>query len=208
MCFPSALRRGGPELASFLADPVFSSRAVSLANHRRAQLRGSDDSCQRQLCLQGCQPLPLGLHAERCWRCLRQISSHDVAMGQSPRSGRGIWRLLHAGSSLGQLHVLSYRDPNLLETLRIYDRTPAFLRQSEPHQNELTRSIIGTVGSVDAYQLPDAKGCTSMQRYLAGETDRIRQRRRDEILGASVTNLRARLLNRSRRPWTGGRTRF
>ena len=47
------------------------------------------------------------------------------------------------------------------------------------------------IGDVDAYQLPDAKGYTSMERYLAGETDEIRQRRRDEILGASVTDFRA-----------------
>jgi len=55
----------------------------------------------------------------------------------------------------------------------------------------LSRSIIGTIGDVDAYQLPDAKGYTSMQRYLAVETDDIRQRRRDEILGASVADFRA-----------------
>ena len=30
-----------------------------------------------------------------------------------------------------------------------------------------------------------------MQRYLAGESDDIRQRRRDEILGASVADFRA-----------------
>jgi hypothetical protein len=34
--------------------------------------------------------------------------------------------------------------------------------------------------------MPDAKGYTSMQRYLAGKADDIRQRRRDEILGARV----------------------
>jgi presequence protease len=50
------------------------------------------------------------------------------------------------------------------------------------------RSIIGTIGDIDAYQLPDAKGYTSMQRYLAGKADDIRQRRRDEILGASVAD--------------------
>jgi Zn-dependent M16 (insulinase) family peptidase len=54
----------------------------------------------------------------------------------------------------------------------------------------LTRSIIGTIGDVDAYQLPDAQGFTSMERYLAGETDEIRQRRRDEMLGASVADFR------------------
>jgi Zn-dependent M16 (insulinase) family peptidase len=30
-----------------------------------------------------------------------------------------------------------------------------------------------------------------MQRYLAGESDDIRQRRRDEILGASIADFRA-----------------
>jgi Zn-dependent M16 (insulinase) family peptidase len=89
----------------------------------------------------------------------------------------------------GNFTFLSYRDPNLLETLDIYDETPAFLKRAEPDESELTRNIIGTIGDIDAYQLPDAKGFTSMQRYLAG--DDIRQRRRDEILGASVADFRA-----------------
>jgi Zn-dependent M16 (insulinase) family peptidase len=91
----------------------------------------------------------------------------------------------------GNFTFLSYRDPNLLETLDIYDQTPAFLKRAEPDESELTRSIIGTIGDIDTYQLPDAKGFTSMQRYLAGESDDIRQRRRDEILGASIADFRA-----------------
>ena len=100
----------------------------------------------------------------------------------------GFCRLDHRS---GNFTFLSYRDPNLLETLDIYDQTPTFLKRAEPDKSELTRSIIGTIGDVDAYQLPDAKGYSSMERYLAGETDEIRQRRRDEILGASVTDFRA-----------------
>ena len=34
---------------------------------------------------------------------------------------------------------------------------------------ELTRNIIGTIGEVDTYRLPDAKGFTAMQRYLIGD---------------------------------------
>ena len=81
---------------------------------------------------------------------------------------------------------LTYRDPNLLETLDIYDQTAGFLKQSGPDEAELLRNIVGTIGDIDTYQLPDAKGFTSMQRYLAGESDDICQRRRDEILGAGV----------------------
>jgi presequence protease len=91
----------------------------------------------------------------------------------------------------GNFTYLSYRDPNLVETLDIYDQTPGFLKRAELDKTELTRCIIGTIGDIDAYQLPDAKGYTSMQRYLAGETDEIRQRRRDEILGANVADFRA-----------------
>ncbi len=91
----------------------------------------------------------------------------------------------------GNFTYLSYRDPNLLETLDTYDQTPGFLKRAEIDKTELTRSIIGTIGDVDAYQLPDAKGFTSMQRYLAGETDEIRQRWRDEMLGAGIADFRA-----------------
>jgi presequence protease len=63
--------------------------------------------------------------------------------------------------------------------------------RAEPDETELARSIIGTIGDIDAYQLPDAKGYTSIQQYLAGETEEVRQRRRDQILGARVSDFRA-----------------
>jgi len=89
----------------------------------------------------------------------------------------------------GVFSYLSYRDPNLLPTLDIYDQTADFLRQLEGgrlSQDELARSIVGAIGDMDAYQLPDAKGYTSMVRYLAGDTEAGRQRWRDQLLGTSV----------------------
>ncbi|KAG0573933.1 hypothetical protein KC19_VG222600 [Ceratodon purpureus] len=50
----------------------------------------------------------------------------------------------------------------------------------------LTKVVIGTIGDVDYYQLPDAKGYSSMMRYIMGISDEQRQRRRDEILSTSV----------------------
>jgi Zn-dependent M16 (insulinase) family peptidase len=91
----------------------------------------------------------------------------------------------------GGFTYLSYRDPNLLATLDIYDQTAAFLRESELSQDELTKSIIGAIGEVDQYQLPDAKGYSSMLRYLVGDTDEIRQRMREEILAASPADFLA-----------------
>lgn len=58
----------------------------------------------------------------------------------------------------GMFSFLSYRDPNLLKTLDIYDSTGDFLRELEMDNDALTKAIIGTIGDVDSYQLPDAKG--------------------------------------------------
>jgi hypothetical protein len=83
----------------------------------------------------------------------------------------------------GTFGYLSYRDPNLLATIENYDGTATFLRDLRISEDELTKSIIGTIGDVDGYQLPDAKGYTAFVRELTGLTDAQRQEFRDQILG-------------------------
>ncbi len=85
---------------------------------------------------------------------------------------------------------LSYRDPNLLETLKNYDAAPQFLRKLELPEEERVRAIIGTIGDMDAYLLPDAKGWTALARYLTGITDEERQRVRDEIFSTTQVHFR------------------
>lgn len=51
-----------------------------------------------------------------------------------------------------------------MKTLDNYDATVQFLRQLEVHNDALTKAIIGTIGDVDSYQLPDAKGYS---RYVS-----------------------------------------
>ena len=91
----------------------------------------------------------------------------------------------------GVYTYLSYRDPNLAGTLDVYDATAGYLRGLELSDDELTRSIIGAIGAIDAYQLPDAKGYTSLTRYLTGETDERLQQFRDEVLGTKTADFHA-----------------
>jgi Zn-dependent M16 (insulinase) family peptidase len=90
----------------------------------------------------------------------------------------------------GGFTFLSYRDPNLLATLDIYDQASVYLR-NEIGPVELTRSIIGAIGEIDRYMLPDAKGQVSMQRHLLGDTEAARQQMRDELLSAGNADLRS-----------------
>jgi presequence protease len=91
----------------------------------------------------------------------------------------------------GDFTFVSYRDPNLLPTLDIYDRTAGFLRNADLGEAELTRNIIGTIGEVDTYRLPDAKGFASMQRHLIGDSDAARQQMREEILKTTAADIRS-----------------
>ena len=91
-------------------------------------------------------------------------------------------------SNCGAFTFASYRDPNLDATLDAYKATANFLKNLQLDHDELTRAIIGTIGSIDTYRLPDAKGYLDMARYLTGQTDEKRQRRRDEILSTAAAD--------------------
>ncbi|HEU5087288.1 MAG TPA: peptidase M16, partial [Roseiflexaceae bacterium] len=91
----------------------------------------------------------------------------------------------------GVFGYVSYRDPNLLATLDVYDRSGAFLRALDLSDQELTRAIIGAISDLDAYQLPDARGYTSMIRRLVGDDAAYRQQLRDEVLGTTRADFQA-----------------
>ena len=91
----------------------------------------------------------------------------------------------------GLFNYLSYRDPNLLLTLENYDGTAQFLRDLELSDEELGKIIIGTIGGIDTYRLPDAKGHTSMSRYLTHISDEFLQQYRDEVLATTQDDFKA-----------------
>ncbi|EPR39784.1 Peptidase M16C associated domain protein [Desulfovibrio sp. X2] len=90
----------------------------------------------------------------------------------------------------GNLFMVSYRDPNLKKTLATYDATAAYLEKLELSQAELDKAVVGAIGDIDSYQLPDAKGFTSLARLLTGRTEEELQERREAILGSTIKDFR------------------
>jgi Zn-dependent M16 (insulinase) family peptidase len=91
----------------------------------------------------------------------------------------------------GVLTFVSYRDPNLEKTLATFDESARFLKHIALSTGELAKAIIGTIGDLDQYLLPDAKGFISLVRYLSGENDADRQKMREEILATTVSDFRS-----------------
>ena len=52
------------------------------------------------------------------------------------------------------------------------------------------QAIIGTIGDIDQYQLPDAKGHTAFMRHILGITDEERQARREQVLATTLQDFR------------------
>ena len=86
----------------------------------------------------------------------------------------------------GVLTFSSYRDPNILLTLENFDLCAQFLRDLKLSEDELAKAIIGAIGDMDVYQLPDAKGTTSMMRQMIGIDDDYRQKMRNQVLETTV----------------------
>ena len=90
----------------------------------------------------------------------------------------------------GAFFMVSYRDPNVLPTLAVYDAAARHLESLELSREELDAAIIGAIGELDAYMLPDAKGSAAFARILTGDTADLRQQLREEILGATAEHFR------------------
>jgi hypothetical protein len=91
----------------------------------------------------------------------------------------------------GVFTFISYRDPNLLKTIESFDGAAEFLRRANLPDDEVRKAIIGAIGDIDSYMLPDMKGYVSMLRHLTGDTEEVRQKLRDQVLRTTAKDFRA-----------------
>lgn len=91
----------------------------------------------------------------------------------------------------GAFYMVSYRDPNILPTLAVYDAAAEHLAGQTIGRAELEAAIVGAIGELDSYLLPDAKGAAAFVRQLSGDDEERRARLREEILGTTAGHFRA-----------------
>ncbi len=90
----------------------------------------------------------------------------------------------------GLMLFTSYRDPNLSETLRVYDEIADYLKNFTASVREMTKYIIGTIAAVDTPLTPQMKGNLAQILYLRGITEEDRQQERDQILATDESAIR------------------
>jgi presequence protease len=95
--------------------------------------------------------------------------------------------------SLGLFSFLSYRDPHLVETLKVFQDAEAFFSQNEISGADMEKAIISTIGMIDKPLDPGGRGYVALMRNIAGVTDEMRQKFREEILSATPQKLKGAL---------------
>lgn len=122
-------------------------------------------------------------------RVVKTILSYDYLWNEIRVKG-GAYGAMCGFSDDGNGYMVSYRDPNLLETNQVYEGVPEYLANFEADERDMMKYIIGTISELDTPLTPRAKGRRSFQAYMTGVTQEDVQREREEVLAANTEQIR------------------
>ncbi len=112
---------------------------------------------------------------------LKTIISLDYLWKQIRVAG-GAYGAMSGFQRNGNMFFVSYRDPNLEETLQVYDALADYVENFSVNQREMTKYIIGTMSRMDAPLTPAMKAEKSDGHYFSHVSHADLIRERQEIL--------------------------
>ncbi len=116
------------------------------------------------------------LNYEYLWSNLRVKGGAYGCMSSVGRSGEGF--------------MVSYRDPNLAATNKIYEGIVEYLENFTIDERDMTKYVIGAISDLDTPLTPSLKGGRFMSAYLSGVTDDMQQQERSQILDVTQEDIR------------------
>ena len=121
---------------------------------------------------------------------LKVIMSYEY-LWMNIRVKGGAYGCMSSFNRIGEGYFVSYRDPNLIKTLEVYDGVPEYLQNFTVSERDMTKYIIGTISNIDQPMTPAAKGDRSMNLYMNHVSEEMIRKERMEILNASQEDIRA-----------------
>ncbi len=90
----------------------------------------------------------------------------------------------------GNSHFCSYRDPNLGQTVDVFEKAVDFIAGYEADERTMTKYIIGAISELDTPLTAAGKGNLSRTYYFGGITREMEQKSRNEVLDATPEDIR------------------
>lgn len=91
----------------------------------------------------------------------------------------------------GECYFVSYRDPNLGQTIDVYERAADFVEAYDANERTLTQYIIGTFSQMDVPLTAAGKGRRSREAYMRGITIDMIQKERNEVMDVTAEDIRS-----------------
>lgn len=161
--------------------------AIECHNHRR---EGLYLSSKVQYVAQASNFKKFGYDYSGSMQVLKTICSLDY-LWKRVRVAGGAYGAMTGLMRNGDAYFVSYRDPNLEETLEVYREMAEYLEHFEVSHREMTKYIIGTMSRLDAPLTPSMKGEKADARYLAGLTVEDERRERREVIETDAETIRS-----------------
>ena len=131
----------------------------------------------------------LGLEYKGSYSILSNIVSstylHDNIRAKGGAYGGGM-RL----SITGDLQTYSYRDPNLVNTIDVYNNIYKFIENLDLDQESIKNFIIGTMNTFDPMLSEQAKGSLNFARYMTGMSEEIISKYKEEAIKTNLSELK------------------
>ncbi len=137
-----------------------------------------------QFVVQGYDFKKLGYEWSGKMRVLDQILSRDWLQNQIRVIG-GAYGGFSVISPSGRFLFLSYRDPNLIDTLNRYKQTPDYLKAFDANEDEMTRFITGTIARLDRPLTVSERGKHAIRNYFENVSASDLQEERNNILSTT-----------------------
>ena len=90
----------------------------------------------------------------------------------------------------GESYFVSYRDPNLKNTVEIYEKAAETVEHFTADERIMTQYIIGAVSGMDTPMNPAAYGLFSLSAYLCGISQQLLDVEREQLLDATQEDIR------------------
>ena len=84
----------------------------------------------------------------------------------------------------------STSDPNLKDTIDVFDGIPSYLKNFNADKDKMSRYILGSLSYVDTLLDPKSKGSEADDMYIMGITQEDVQKYRDEIFSTTAEDIR------------------
>ena len=123
-------------------------------------------------------------------KVLQMMFSYDY-LWENIRVKGGAYGCMCSFSRNGDGYLVSYRDPNLMETYEIYKKARDYVADFHADDRTMLKYIIGAVSGMDVPMEPSAKGEFSFAAYLSGLTEEQLQKERDQVLSCTQEVIRS-----------------